>query len=141
MRTGYKQARVARRPPTPSSSTNRVSVSGSKYFASNPVAITRAAQSQDDATNGNRMVRITAHRIPHDFRRTGVRNLERVSVSRSVGMKMTGHKTESMYRRYAIVGDTDLREAVMKLAQAADVGRLGTKTAEMCAALVKALRK
>jgi hypothetical protein len=31
-------------------------------------------------------------------------------------MKLTGHKTESVYRRYAIVAETDQREAVAKLA-------------------------
>ena len=31
-------------------------------------------------------------------------------------MKMTGHKTESGYRRYAIVSESDLREAAAKLA-------------------------
>lgn len=30
-------------------------------------------------------------------------------------MKITGHKTESVYRRYAIVSDADLREATEKL--------------------------
>jgi len=38
-----------------------------------------------------------------------VRNLERAGVSRSVAMKMTGHKTEAVYRRYAIVSEQDLR--------------------------------
>lgn len=66
-------------------------------------------------------------RLLHDFRRTAVRNLERAGVSRSVAMKITGHKTESVYRRYAIVSDADLREATRKLAgqvagQGADVG-------------------
>jgi len=31
-------------------------------------------------------------------------------------MKMTGHKTESVYRRYAIVDSTMLKEAAVKLA-------------------------
>ncbi len=30
-------------------------------------------------------------------------------------MKLTGHKTESIYRRYAIVAESDLREAGVKL--------------------------
>ncbi len=49
-------------------------------------------------------------------RRTAVRNLERRGVARSVAMKITGHKTESVYRRYAIVSDADLQEATRKLA-------------------------
>lgn len=55
-------------------------------------------------------------RLVHDFRRTAVRNLERAGVSRSAAMKLTGHKTESVYRRYAIVSESDLREAGDKLA-------------------------
>jgi hypothetical protein len=43
-------------------------------------------------------------------------NLERAGISRPVAMKMTGHKTESAYRRYAIVSEVDPREAGVKLA-------------------------
>jgi len=57
-----------------------------------------------------------AGRIPHDFRRTAVRNLERAGVPRSAAMKMVGHKTESIYRRYAIAEEAMLREAAAKLA-------------------------
>ncbi len=31
-------------------------------------------------------------------------------------MKMTGHLTETVYRRYAIVSESDLQEAAIKLA-------------------------
>lgn len=59
-------------------------------------------------------------RIPHDFRRTAVRNLERAGVPRSVAMKMVGHRTESVYRRYAIVDEAMLREGAEKLARLAE---------------------
>lgn len=54
-------------------------------------------------------------RLVHDFRRTAVRNLERAGVPRSAAMKMIGHRTESMYRRYAIVDEAMLKEAGDKL--------------------------
>ena len=53
--------------------------------------------------------------LKHDFRRTEVRNLETAGVPRAVAMKITGHKTENVYRRYAIVSDADLQDAVRRL--------------------------
>lgn len=55
-------------------------------------------------------------RLLHDLRRTAVRNLERAGVPRSVAMKLTGHKTEAIYRRYAIVSEADLSDGIKKLA-------------------------
>jgi integrase len=54
-------------------------------------------------------------RIPHDFRRTAVRNFERGGVPRAVAMALVGHKTESIYRRYDIVAESDLTQGVKKL--------------------------
>lgn len=55
--------------------------------------------------------------LVHDFRRTAVRNLERAGVPRSAAMKMVGHRTEAMYRRYAIVDEAVLKDAGAQLAE------------------------
>jgi hypothetical protein len=38
-----------------------------------------------------------------------VRRFEHAGIARSVAMKLTGHKTENVYRRNAIVSDQELR--------------------------------
>jgi len=47
--------------------------------------------------------------------RSAVRTLERAGVPRSVAMSIVGHKTESIYRRYAIVDEAMQREAAARL--------------------------
>jgi integrase len=56
-------------------------------------------------------------RIPHDFRRSAVRRLERAGVPRSVAKQLVGHRTDLMYSRYAIVSEIDLREGLSKVAK------------------------
>jgi integrase len=80
-------------------------------------------------------------RIFHDYRRTAVRNMERARVPRSTAMKISGHKTESIYKRYAIV-DQDMMDDATDHIEAyrhggavkteheeagQDLGKIGTK--------------
>jgi integrase len=52
---------------------------------------------------------------PHDFRRSAARNLIKSGVDESVAMKITGHKTREIFRRYNIQNLSDVKEAMLKV--------------------------
>ncbi|MBI4529203.1 MAG: site-specific integrase [Deltaproteobacteria bacterium] len=53
--------------------------------------------------------------VPHDMRRSAIRNFRKSGISEIEGMKFSGHKTNAVYKRYDIVDEEDLRKSMEKV--------------------------
>jgi hypothetical protein len=65
-------------------------------------------------------------RIPHDFRRTMARNYRRSGEAESVIMRIGGWRTRSVFERYNVVNEDDLRRAAERVTD-----RNGAKTGQI----------
>lgn len=53
----------------------------------------------------------------HDLRRSAARNLRRSGVDEATSMVITGHKTNSIFKRYAILSEDEVHAALLKVGQ------------------------
>lgn len=65
---------------------------------------------QDETTGLMR----TVFPIPHDFRRSAVRNMVRAGVNPDIARQISGHRTPAIFSRYNIISEADLRQAVQQ---------------------------
>jgi integrase len=53
--------------------------------------------------------------LPHDMRRSGIRNMTKAGVGESEGMSISGHKTNSVYKRYNVIDEDMQRQALQRV--------------------------
>lgn len=56
-------------------------------------------------------------KLIHDFRRTAARNYVRAGVHQRVAQELLGHQTPSIFSRYNIVSDEDMKKAAVKVTE------------------------
>lgn len=53
--------------------------------------------------------------VVHDMRRSAIRNMRKAGIGESDGMKISGHRTASVYKRYDIIDEQDQRSTMERV--------------------------
>lgn len=81
-----------------------------RVLSADEAATTRGVVTITDKTTKRTITVKTPHF--HDLRRSAARNLRRAGFGSVVGKKITGHETDAMWRRYSIVDEVDIEQAI-----------------------------
>lgn len=53
--------------------------------------------------------------VPHDMRRSGIRNFTKAGLGESEGMAISGHKSNSVYKRYNVIDEELQRQSLQRV--------------------------
>jgi integrase len=76
-----------------------------RHFHRERVGLNREAEAHGRVHSRNHYPKFVG-KTPHDFRRTACHEMELAGVSRAIAMEVSGHRTDSQFKRYSDLFDS-----------------------------------